>query len=218
MRNSYSPSPTSSRKQSRSPTPRVSNYSPKSKHSPKKSSSFSEKSHNFSLHNLATAIIFFLIIVYISVISSLLNPPANFCNDKRKSFCRECPTGANCSDNNFTCIDESKVKFFEICHAPGNFFKTEDLSLLYHYQTLLYDFVEEHKGQATVNQAVNHFGNENLSINDIEIIWTYDRHYYIDDNGVLRFHSSPMFSVTLFTILFLFLFAIVYYIDKKYLA
>lgn len=229
MRNySYSPSPYSSQRHSRSSTPKQSHHHTRSKTSttntkPINTSSF-ELNFNKLFHNVVTALIFFFVIVYIWIVSMALNPPSQYCTTKYSSFCKQCPHGANCTVNNFTCLDESQVKFFEICHLPGNFFKEENLSLLYKYQSLLYNFVENHKGHATVKQAIEanlHLENEpsvNLSANDIEIIWTYDKHYYIDDNGFLLFRPSTTFLVTLFSIFYFILFFLFYIIAKHFLA
>lgn len=216
MRNySYSPSPYSSQRHSRSPTPRHPIYPSRPKSPAPKSSNYSKSKPNLNqtIHNIITAIIFFLIILLIYLISSTLSPPSHFC-----------PNGATCSSNNFTCNDQSQVKFYGICHKPGNFFKTEDLSLLFKYQCLLYDFVESQKGQATVSNAVEanlHLkdnASTQLDANDIEIIWTYDQHYFIDDDNVLRFHPSPMIFITLYSIVIITLIAILYYANYKFFS
>lgn len=227
MRSSYSPSPSSSsRRQSRSPSPRAQKYSSNVNFSSKKNRSFSKTKPNDSniFHKIITLLIFVFILIYICIVPFLLSSPTRFCHDQLTSYCKSCPNGAKCTDDDFTCKDESQVKFIELCHSPGNFFKDQNLSLLYQYQSLLYNFVEDNKGQATVDDAIKanlHLDNEppvNLSIDDVEIIWTYDGHYYISDNGVLRFHPTPIFKTLIFTILFLILFGLLYFIDKNFFA
>ncbi|OHT06922.1 hypothetical protein TRFO_24970 [Tritrichomonas foetus] len=182
----------SSASSSRSPTPVRLSPSPSPKITENPNSYLSDpKKYIFQI----IYALVFLYYIYIIVVSSFFS---GFCESDQNcwKFCVDCPQGAICTKKDFACKDEQSQKFFRICHAPGNMVKSEDLKILHEYQTKIYKFA---KGKTvTVSDVVEHFRNNtddsyDFDENDVEIIWTYDRHYYINDQGVLSYHLPQWF-------------------------
>ena len=142
------------------------------------------------------------LIALISIFIIYLPPDQNskFCpkNQSVSIGCVPCPENGKCIDGNLECLYENETKFFRICHKPGKIVTEENLSLLYEYQKQIYQIADSK--MTTVQDILD---NESFQFNqdDIEIIWTYDYHYYIGQNGALSFRLSSLGLITIILLL-----------------